>query len=302
MWMSQLSSPLLAVVERGAQLPGQGQLPVAPVLHADHTAALIFVIAIYAGFAATLMWAGAKLVREHEVLPLVLLAAGVVAANMEPLGDHVGLIVYAPDIPWFDYWVMGRQMPSFILVGEASYIAFGSYYAYRMLAGGRSLRDLAFVSAVLVGIPEILVEVGWHHWGIISYYGENPTRIFGVPLYSIVQNSTLLPVLGVVTFLGARSLRGTKLAWLILALPGVTIGYIVGVSWPVYEAIQSSAAAPVVWLAALVTCVASVAATYAALQLPAVRELREARAAADAESHPGPIDRAAPASTLVGAR
>jgi hypothetical protein len=264
----------LAVIERGAQLPGEGQLPLAPVLDSDHTAALVFVVAIYAGFAAALVWAAAKHVRERETLPLVLVLAGVVAANMEPIGDHVGLIVYAPDIPWFDYWVMGRQMPSFILVGEASYIAFGSYYAYRMLASGRSLGRIAFVSAVLVGIPEILVEVGWHHWGMISYYGENPTRILGIPLYSIVQNSTLLPVLGVVTFLGARHLRGAHVLWLVLALPAATIGYIVGVSWPVYEAIQSSADAPIVWAAALVTCVASVAASYAALQLPELRALR----------------------------
>jgi hypothetical protein len=266
---------ILAVVERGAQFPGEGQIPIAPVLHADHTAALVFVIAIYAGFAATVVWALLRLVRGKEMLPLVLLAAGVVAANMEPLGDHVGLIVYAPDIPWFDYWVMGRQMPSFILVGEASFIAFGGQYAYRMVDDGRPLRDIAFVSAVLVGIPEILVEVGWHHWGIISYYGDNPTRVFGIPIYSIVQNSTLLPVLGVVTLLAARSLHGLHLAWLVLALPGVTIGYIVGVSWPVYEAIQSSASAPIVWLASIVTCVASVGATYAALQLSAIRELRE---------------------------
>ncbi|MCW3017052.1 MAG: hypothetical protein JWO02_4144, partial [Solirubrobacterales bacterium] len=273
----QVIPSVLAVIERGAQLPGEGQLPLAPVLHADHTAALAFVIAIYAGFAGALVWAAAKLVRERETLPLVLVLAGVVAANMEPIGDHVGLIVYAPDIPWFDYWVMGRQMPSFILVGEASYIALGSYYAYRMLERGRSLREIGFISAVLVGIPEILVEVGWHHWGMISYYGENPTRIFGIPLYSIVQNSTLLPVLGVVTFMGARHLRGARRLWLVLALPAATIGYIVGVSWPVYEAIQSSASAPVVWLAALVTCVASVGASFVVLQLPELRDLRAAR-------------------------
>jgi hypothetical protein len=290
MWVSPVSAVFVAAIERGAQRPGDGQIPLAPVLHADHAAALIVVVAIYAGFGAALVWAAVKLIRGREVLPLVLLGAGVVAANMEPIGDHVGLIVYAPDIPWFDYWVMGRQMPSFILVGEASYIAFGGYYAYRMLANGRSLRRIGFVSAVLVGIPEILVEVGWHHWGMISYYGENPTRIFGIPLYSIVQNSTLLPVLGVVTFVGARSLRGAQLAWLILAVPGVTIGYIVGVSWPVYEAIQSSAAAPIVWGAALVTCVASVGATYAALQLPAVRELRERTTAGDGGQRAGTVE------------
>lgn len=293
MVLSQVAATVGSGAELGARRAGEGQIPLAPVLHADHTAALLFVIAIYAGFAATIIWALAKLIRDRERLPLVLVLAGVVAANMEPIGDHVGLIVYAPDVPWFDYWVMGRQMPSFILVGEASYIAFGSYYAYRMLAAGRSLGRIAFVSAVLLGIPEILVEVGWHHWGIISYYGDNPTRILGVPLYSIVQNSTLLPVLGVVAFLGARHLRGARQLWLVPAIPAVTIGYIVGVSWPVYEALQSSASALVVWPAALVVCALSIAGAWAALQLPAVRQLRdagahEAAAVAPAGATPAP--------------
>jgi hypothetical protein len=267
----------IAAVERGAQLPGQGQLPLAPVLHADHAAALGMVIALYAGFGAALIWAAVKLLRAREPLPLVLLVAGLIACNAEPVGDHVGQIVYAPNIPWFDYWVMGRQMPSFIFVGLAAYVACGGYYAYRFIADGRSLRDIAFVCVVLVGIPEIAMEMLWAHWHVIAYYGDNPTRILGVPLYSIVQNSTLLPVYGVAVFLGARYLKGPQILWMIVVMPAVTIGYIVGVSWPVYQAIGSSASAPVVWLAALWVIAASIAASYAALQLPQLRELRAQR-------------------------
>jgi len=271
------TSILAAAVERGASRPGEGQIPLAPVLESDQTWALVMVVLLYAGFAAVIAWALWSGLRRRQPLPLVLLVAGVIAANIEPLGDHVGLIVYAPDIPWFDYWVMGRQMPSFIAVAECSYVAFGSYYAYRMIAEGRSLREIGIVAALWVGIPEIVVEMLWHHWGIISYYGDNPTRIGGIPLYSIVQNSTLLPVYGVAVFLGVRYLRGRQILWLILAIPTVTIGYIVGVSWPVYLAIQSSWPAGVVWGAALVTIVSSIAVTYAALQYPEVRARRDAR-------------------------
>ena len=259
----------------GAQLPGQGQIPIAPVLHADHTAALVMVIAIYAGFAGAIGWALVMLVRSRTTLPLLLLVAGVCAANLEPLGDHVGLIVYATNVPWFHYWVMGRRMPSFILVGESTYVAFGSYYLYRMLDAGRSVGRIAFVSAVVVGIPEIIVEILWHHWGIIAYYGHNPTRILGVPLYSIVQNTTLLPVFGFTTLLAVRYLRGTQLLWLLLIVPCVTIGYIVGVSWPVYLTIQSSATPALTCAACVMVCVASLASAYAVLNSPIARERRE---------------------------
>ncbi len=283
-----LATIALAVVERGADLPGQGQLPLAPVLDSDHAAALVMVVAMYAGFAAAVVWALVKYARGREVLPLVLIVAGLIACNAEPLGDHVGQIVYAPDIPWFDYRVLGREMPSFILVGLASYVACGGYYAYRFLADGRSIRDIAFVCVVLVGVPEIAMEMLWHHWSIIAYYGDNPTRILGIPLYTIVQNSTLLPVYGVVVFLGATYLRGWRLLWMIVAMPTVTIGYIVGVSWPVYQAIGSSASAPVVWFAAAWTIAASIAVSYAALQLPVLRELREGRAQREQDADAAP--------------
>ena len=51
--------------------------------------------ALYAGFAAAVVWALVKLVREREMLPVVLIVAGLIACNAEPVGDHVGSIVYA---------------------------------------------------------------------------------------------------------------------------------------------------------------------------------------------------------------
>ncbi|MDX8151817.1 hypothetical protein SK069_09450 [Patulibacter brassicae] len=288
MFLTDLLSTLPIASGVPVERPGDGQIPVAPVLDADRTFAWAMVIGLYAGFAAAVVWAAVAWLRDREGVPAILLVAGVIAANIEPLGDHVGSIVYAPNIPWFDYTVMGRQMPSFILVGLAAYVACGSYYAYRMLAAGAPLRRIALVCVVFVGVPEILMELAWHHWHVIAYYGDNPTRILGIPLYTIVQNSTLLPVYGVATFLALRHLAGAQRLWLLVLVPTVTIGYIVGVSWPVYQAVQSSAPALVTWIAALWTCVGSVWISWAALHLPEVAALREERARREAGAAPAP--------------
>ena len=173
---------------------------------------------------------------------------------------------------------MGHRMPAFILVGASTYVAFGGYLAYRYLQNGRSLRDIFVLSAVYVGIPEIVLEMAWHHFGIIAYYGDNPTRVLGIPLYSIVQNTTLLPVYGVVIYFAAKYLTGARIWWLVLFIPATTIGYIVGVSWPAYQAVQSSAPAPVVWAAAVMVIATSISATYALLQIPELRQLRDEHA------------------------
>ncbi|MGW5113459.1 hypothetical protein [Nocardia sp. NPDC004123] len=269
------NATVVVLADPAIQLPGEGAIPLPPELHANQTAAWIVIVLLYAGAAAAVGWAAWKLFRHREVLPSMLVVAGFIAANIEPLGDQAGLVKYAADIPWFHYSIMGRSMPAFILVGCMPYVAVGGYYAYHYIAEGRSLRDIFMLSAVYVGVPEIVAEMLLHHWGIIVYYGDNPTRILGIPLYSIVQNTTLLPVYGIVIYFGVRYLRGAQLFWMILFIPALTIGYILGVSWPVYQAVQSSAPWPITWAAGLIVCVTSLAVTYALLQIPVLRELRE---------------------------
>ncbi|CPR94396.1 hypothetical protein PP568_11450 [Mycobacteroides abscessus] len=268
----------------GVLLPGTGGVPIAPELHANPVVAWVSIVLAYAGAAAALAWALWKLVKHQQMLPLVLFAAGLVAANIEPLGDLVGSIVYANDTPWFGYTVMGRRMPAWILVGASSYVAIGGYIAYRYISQGRSLRDIFVLSAVYVGIPEIAIEMIWHYTGIIAYYGDNPTRVGGIPLYSIVQNTTLLPVYGIVIFYTVKYLKGPRLWLLVLLIPATTIGYIVGVSWPAYQAVQSSAPALVTWIAAAAVIAASILSTYLLLQIPELRRIREAAGTATAHA------------------
>ncbi|RIU12044.1 Uncharacterised protein [Mycobacteroides abscessus subsp. abscessus] len=268
----------------GVLLPGTGGVPIAPELHANPVVAWVSIVLAYGGAAAALAWALWKLVKHQQMLPLVLFAAGLVAANIEPLGDLVGSIVYANDTPWFGYTVMGRRMPAWILVGASSYVAIGGYIAYRYISQGRSLRDIFVLSAVYVGIPEIAIEMIWHYTGIIAYYGDNPTRVGGIPLYSIVQNTTLLPVYGIVIFYTVKYLKGPRLWLLVLLIPATTIGYIVGVSWPAYQAVQSSAPALVTWIAAAAVIATSILSTYLLLQIPELRRIREAAGTATAHA------------------
>ncbi|ORB47387.1 hypothetical protein BST43_26075 [Mycobacteroides saopaulense] len=277
-FLNQLSS--WAYSGSGVLLPGEGGVPIAPDLHANPAVAWVSIALAYGGAAAALTWAMWKLVTHRQILPLVLFVAGLFAANIEPLGDLVGSIVYANDTPWFGYMVMGRRMPAWILVGASSYVAIGGYIAYRYISQGRSLRDIFVLSAVYVGIPEIVIEMVWHFTGVIAYYGENPTRIGGIPLYSIVQNTTLLPAYGVVIFYAVKYLKGSRLWLLVLLIPATTIGYIVGVSWPAYQAVQSSAPALVTWIAAVAVIATSIMSTYLLLQIPELRQIRDAADAA----------------------
>lgn len=265
----------------GVLLPGEGGVPLAPELHANQLVAWVSIALAYGGAAAALAWVLWRLVKHRQVLPLVLFVAGLVAANIEPLGDLVGSIVYANDTPWFGYTVMGRRMPAWILVGASSYVAIGGYIAYRYISQGKSLRDIFLLSAVYVGIPEIVIEMIWHFTGVISYYGDNPTRVGGVPLYSIVQNTTLLPVYGIVIFYAVKYLKGSRIWLLVFLIPATTIGYIVGVSWPAYQAVQSSAPIVVTWLAAAAVIVTSILSTYLLLQIPELRRIRDVAAAGE---------------------
>ena len=256
----------------------QGELILPPILEYNETFASIATWGLWLGAIATLIWALNKLAREKEALPLVLWIAGCVTTNVEPVGDLVGQIVWASDMPWFSYTLMNRDLPSFILVGLAPFYAVPGYYLYKQLLAGASLRRILIISVICAGVPEFGLEMLMVHYGVLGYYG-NPTLILGLPIYTIVQNSTLLAVVAVGIYFCATRLRGLGQMWIIIAMPGVVFGYVVGATWPVYIALASDFPSWIIWLTALWACAASIGGCHAALHIPELKELRAQAAA-----------------------
>ncbi len=262
--------------DSSVELPGEGQIPVAPILHMNAGVALVCTWLAYLTAAAVLAWAVRKLFVDREALPLIMVIAAAVTSNIEPIGDQVGLINWAANWPWFEYTMLGRKIPAMIVVGLVGYYAWAYYLAAR-LREGAPLRQIYLLS-LIGGVPEIVAEMVIHQSGGIAYYGNNPSRLLGIPIYTIIQNSTLLPVVAVVIYLFATYVKGARQLWLVIAMPGVVLGYVFGTTWPVYQALGSSAPGWAVLLTAAWAVAASVGASYVALQLPELQARRETAA------------------------
>lgn len=258
------------------ELPGEGQIPVAPILHVNESVALACTWLAYLTAAAVLAWAVRKLIADREALPVIIVLAAAVTSNIEPIGDQVGLINWAANWPWFEYTMLGRKIPAMVVVGLVGYYAWAYYLADR-LREGVSIRRMYLLS-LIGGIPEIVAEMVIHQAGGIAYYGDNPSRLLGIPIYTIIQNSTLFPVVAVVIYLFATYVRGLRQLWLVIAMPGIVLGYVFGTTWPVYQAVGSSAPGWVVLITAAWAVAASIGASYVALQLPELRMRRESAA------------------------
>jgi hypothetical protein len=188
--------------------------------------------------------------RERTWLWIVLLPAGALCFLMEPIGDLLGATWYPPNSTLVFVEILGRPMPLYLLLTYAAYFPLGFWLCYRVLARGPSTRRMLglWIAGALVNCA---VEITFTQTGAHLYYGDNPVRIFGLPLYSIIQNGAF-PILGGAVLLYARhNLRGVRSLWLLLIYPLGFLGFAVAATWPMYLALNTQAGPVLTWIAAV---------------------------------------------------
>jgi hypothetical protein len=153
------------------------------------------------------------------------------------------------------------------------FFALAGYGAYRLMLAGRPIRDLLAWWAcfsVFDSAMEMFATQA-HAW---VYYGHNPSRIIGLPLYAIVQNGGLAIVTGWVAFVAAPHLRGVRWGAMLVLVPCAFLGQAVACTWPVYTALNSSASDAVFWPVAILSTALNAALPYGLLRTPVVERLR----------------------------
>lgn len=229
----------------GSAVPGL-ELPEPPVAMAANQAAAW----VFTGFCAVLAvvvlgWSAWMAVRRRDGLPLTLMAGGAMCGLLEPSGDILGLTWHPSDTPLIAFTLLGRHIPAYVPIGEAMFFALGGYGAYRLFLQGRPVRSVVILMAAFSAF-DAAMEMLATQFGVFTYYGDNPSRIFGLPLYALVQNGGLAIVIGWVALVIAPHLRGIRWLAAPLVVPGAFAAYVIACTWPVYLALNAQAPGAVV--------------------------------------------------------
>jgi len=219
--------------------------PTGPLTGASTTVFWIFAGATFAMVAGSVIIAGAEALRLRSTLPLVVFLSAALWLPNEPFIDTVLGFQYASDAPATMYIEAGRPIPVSVLGVGAMFFMF-TWVIYRMVLSGTP-RSRIITVAVVAGVIDWPLEMLAIHYNVFEYYGDNPSRILGLPLTSMVQNCFVYVFMASVLVLCAPHMKGWRSLLFLPVIPGCYYAMALLCTWPAYLALHLEAA-PAVFL------------------------------------------------------
>ncbi|MCV7300833.1 hypothetical protein H7J93_14470 [Mycobacterium barrassiae] len=202
------------------------------------SSAWAYTLVVGAAFVVSVIWCLVYVVRQRDVLPLVMLLGGVISMGLEPTVDTLGKVWYAKDNPWVVYVGMGVPQPAFLLMGYSLFWGGAVYIASRLVRNGLSIYKV-FAGVFVV---DLIVEyLGVSVLGVGLYYDFSPFRVMGFPLWWAFVNAAAA-VIGVwlVLVLEPRLTGWRRLGFLVV--PATAFGTThAACSWAVWLTLHSDA-------------------------------------------------------------
>jgi hypothetical protein len=220
--------------------------------------------------------------RLRSALPVVAFASAMLWLPNEPFVDAILGFQYAADSPVILFNLWGRDIPLPAIGVGAMFFIF-PWAIYRMVLSGVTTRRIVEICLV-AGVIDWLMEWPAIHWNMFEYYGENPSRILGLPLTSMVQNVFLYAFMAAVILFAAPYLKGWRSLLFLPVIPGCYLGAATLCTWPAYLALHGGWPTGVFLPLAVIAAAANAYVPLMALRIATdFHHLRAARDAAPAD-------------------
>jgi hypothetical protein len=215
-------------------------------LRGNETAGTIVLVITLALIGAAVLWA----TRRREPLLIALLVGGGLAGFVEAQLDLLSRIWWASNLPRA-YTVFGRPIPLLVVATYSLVIGGGMYLAYRVCAADGARRRIVLFGVAFMVLESVfeMVLMTTHFY---KYYGPQPLRVFGFPLYWGAINAVGAVMGGCVVYAGRSRLAGPN-ALLAVLIPPVSFGLDFAVGWPTWNVMNTNASQLTMSLVSLLT-------------------------------------------------
>jgi hypothetical protein len=171
-------------------------------------------------------------------VPAVAFGSAALWLPNEPFIDAILGFQYAKDSPVILFTLWGRVIPLEALGIGAMFFLF-PWAIYRMTLQGIPMERIVGVCLVS-GMIDWPLEWSAIHWHVFEYYGNNPSRVLGLPFTSMAQNCFIYALMAAAILMAAPHLQGWRALLFIPVIPGVYLGGATLCTWPAYLALHAS--------------------------------------------------------------
>jgi hypothetical protein len=203
-------------------------------LHGNSTAATVVLTGTLVALAAAAGWG----IARRRWLLIALLTGGFLAGFVDSQLDLLSRIWWASNLP-NAYTTFGRPIPLIVPFTYSLVIGGGAYLAYALCARGCTRRDIVrfgIAFSVLEPVFEMLLMTTHFY----KYYGPQPIRVFGYPMYWGPINGVGATSAGVLVYLWRNAFAGRNAALAILVIP-LAFGMDFAFGWPLFDVMNTHA-------------------------------------------------------------
>lgn len=230
--------------------PGYGELlpHPSPIIASDFDAWFFLFWAGLLVVVLALPWAIKRLIKHKDVLPFLMLMAGLGTSLGEPMLDLVGHLRWSENLHGAAFTNFDIPIPLLIPPCYMLFMGLEAYWIWLMIQRGIDLKRF-FMMFAAVGVSDAIMEHPGVMMGVYEYYGQQPLEFYKFPFYWSFTNAAAIATIAVLVHFVWPLVKGKgwkQLAIVPLGVIGTTAGEF-GTGFPVFLAINADIPTWVQW-------------------------------------------------------
>ncbi|MET0985608.1 MAG: hypothetical protein ABW034_09400 [Steroidobacteraceae bacterium] len=239
----------------------------------------VMLVVNFVVLAAVMVWILKEARRTQSFIPVLIMAGATVASLTECLWDVLGAVWYPQYGHTPLYRLFNVSVPLWMLAAYPCYLGGQGYWVYKRFSEGMTQTQFWKFYA-FAWFTNFLLEIPVLQLGVYAYYGPQPFKVLGFPLWQAMGNALMPILIGALVYVWRDVFAGIRGLMLLLAIPVTQVLALGGVGWPTWLAINSGRGLEITVPASLVTFALSLMIAYLVsvkLCIPAAARVTEFR-------------------------
>lgn len=191
-------------------------------------------------------------IRDKSSLGLLMMLGAAIGSLQEPIYDIMGSVWYPADLHGSTFHAFGISIPWWLLPAYGWYIGGLGFLVYKVLQRPDVERKRIWQLYGLFWLANFALEMPGLNLHVYEYYGNQPLKLFGFPLWMSMSNAVMPIVLGALVNQLEPILRGRRSLLIVPIVPMVIGSCQISVAWPMWLALNAGQPGIVAQFAAIV--------------------------------------------------